>query len=101
MRSRYSAFALGLAEYLSSTWHASTRPSLDLSDNPHWVKLEVLAHSQVTSEHLCEEGETGFVHFKAYYQQPGVLLSAASCLEEYSRFIFESGRWWYVDGKIL
>lgn len=32
MRSRYSAFALGLEAYLLATWHASTRPSvLDLA----------------------------------------------------------------------
>jgi SEC-C motif-containing protein len=31
MRSRYSAFALGEAAYLLSTWHPSTRPrALDL-----------------------------------------------------------------------
>ena len=33
MRSRYSAFALGMADYLLDTWHPSTRPSeLDFSD---------------------------------------------------------------------
>ena len=26
MRSRYSAFVLGLNDYLLATWHASTRP---------------------------------------------------------------------------
>ena len=33
MRSRYSAFALGLAPYLLRTWHPSTRPaSLSLDE---------------------------------------------------------------------
>ncbi|MCU1437526.1 MAG: motif domain protein, partial [Naasia sp.] len=37
MRSRYSAFALGLPDYVRSTWHPSTRPgSLDLDDDSTW-----------------------------------------------------------------
>jgi uncharacterized protein YchJ len=35
MRSRYSAYALGLEEYLLATWHPSTRPEkLDLASTP-------------------------------------------------------------------
>ena len=34
IRSRYSAYVLGLADYLRATWHASTRPAmLDLDDD--------------------------------------------------------------------
>ena len=31
MRSRYCAYTMGLEGYLLATWHASTRPPLDLS----------------------------------------------------------------------
>ena len=42
MRSRYSAFALGLAEYLLESWDASTRPaSLELDPDLVWRRLLV------------------------------------------------------------
>ncbi|WP_459741119.1 YchJ family protein, partial [Pseudomonas aeruginosa] len=42
MRSRFSAFALGLAPYLLATWHPSTRPeSLDL-DDVTWRRLQIV-----------------------------------------------------------
>ena len=90
MRSRYSAFVLGLTSYLKDSWHNSTRPSdLTLTDNPQWLKLEVLAAAM--TDH------TGTVHFKAHYQEGG----AMGCLEERSNFVREHGRWYYVDGEIL
>lgn len=44
MRSRYSAFAVGDAEYLLLTWHPSTRP-VDLHLNPAqvWTGLDIIA----------------------------------------------------------
>lgn len=90
MRSRYSAFVRGLTSYLRDSWHHSTRPpDLTLTDNPQWLKLEVLA--------ATVDGHTGTVHFKAHYQEGGVL----GVLEERSNFVHERGRWYYVDGKIL
>ncbi|MEP6191186.1 MAG: YchJ family metal-binding protein, partial [Marinobacter sp.] len=38
MRSRYSAFVVGQADYLLATWHPSTRPvELSLESSPDWV----------------------------------------------------------------
>ena len=65
MRSRFSAFALGLTDYLLATWHPRTRPMLDLSDNPEWVKLDVLD--------TWQRDNTGFVHFRAFYRVNGEL----------------------------
>lgn len=43
MRSRYSAFAVGDADYLRATWHPSTRPAdLDLDDDVEWRRLDVV-----------------------------------------------------------
>lgn len=89
MRSRYSAFALGLTDYLLQTWHPSTRPSLELDDNPTWVKLQILASDQ--------QQEHGWVHFRAFYQAQGEL----QMMEERSRFVREAERWWYVDGTLM
>ena len=86
MRSRYSAFALGLTEYLLQTWHPTTQPQLDLADNPTWLKLEILSSWQRNNK--------GFVHFRAYYQ----VGSELGVLEEASDFVLENQRWYYVQG---
>lgn len=89
MRSRYSAYALGLTKYLQATWHTSTRPAdLTLTDNPQWLKLDVLTATM--------EGNHGTVHFKAHFQEG----NTTHCLEENSRFVREHGRWYYLDGQI-
>ena len=88
MRSRYSAFVLGLADYLLATWHPDTRPAtLDVSDSPDWVGLEVLSSGS--------EGDRGQVHFRAMYRVQG----GFGYLEEESDFVGEEGRWYYLSGK--
>lgn len=95
MRSRYSAYALGLEDYLLATWHASTRPqALDLAADAgsvKWVGLSV---------ERCEAGRPGdtqgTVRFVARYKLGG----RAQRLAETSRFVCEDGRWYYVDGDV-
>jgi SEC-C motif domain protein len=92
MRSRYSAFALDLTDYLLASWHTSTRPSyLETASATRWVRLEVLDAS--------EEGEgdsaRGQVHFRATFQEG----RRWAALEEISRFVQEAGRWVYLDGS--
>lgn len=92
MRSRYSAFALGLGDYLQATWHASTRPAtLDVSTppQPKWIGLKVVASALQDDTH-------GTVHFIARCRVGG----RAERLEETSRFVKEDGRWYYLDGDI-
>lgn len=91
MRSRYSAYALGLAPYLLATWHASTRPTaLDLNDAPcQWIGLQIRAHAQQDASHAT-------VTFVARYRVNG----RAQRLQEHSRFVREDGRWFYVDGDL-
>ena len=88
MRSRYSAFALQLTEYLLATWHASTRPAT-LAPDPlaQWKALTIVAAPPATDE-------KGVVHFMAYFREQ----NRWQVLEEQSRFVREDGRWWYVDG---
>src|SRR5690606_41891805 len=48
MRSRYSAYVLGLRDYLAATWHPSTRPDpFELDDTPglRWLGLEIRRHA--------------------------------------------------------
>lgn len=89
MRSRYSAYARGLEDYVRATWHASTVPeNLTLDDNPAWLQLQILA----TGLH----GNRGYVHFKAYFQQDDEI----AVMEEQSYFIRENNRWYYLDGEV-
>lgn len=92
MRSRYTAYVRGDADYLLATWHASTRPAtLDFSDAtaPRWLGLDVRRHEQHDSDHAT-------VEFVARYRIGG---APAVRLHEVSRFAREDGRWYYVDGE--
>lgn len=97
MRSRYSAFAKGLAKYLVKTRAPAMREPSDLQDikvmiaNSQWLGLEIKD---------CELGQAddkiGEVEFIASYisqSQPGQL-------HERSRFIKEGDQWYYLDGDI-
>lgn len=91
MRSRYSAYVLGLSRYLQDTWHASTRPAeLALEPAVKWLGLEVRRHHQPDA-HNAE------VEFVARSRLAG----RGQRLHERSRFVKESGRWLYVDGDML
>ncbi|MEC5398822.1 YchJ family protein [Uliginosibacterium sp. H1] len=88
MRSRYSAYALGIDSYLLSTWHASTRPAeLGGDGSPKWIGLRVLSSALQDDHH-------GTVDFEARCRIGG----RAERLREHSRFVREDGRWYYVDG---
>ncbi|MEO8013404.1 MAG: YchJ family metal-binding protein [Polaromonas sp.] len=88
MRSRYSAFVLERADYLLATWHVSTRPAtLDFAPGAKWLGLEVRSHTLQDADHAE-------VEFVARCREAG----RATRLHERSRFVRESGRWFYVDG---
>ena len=90
MRSRYSAFATGAADYLVNTTHISKRrfhnkkDILAWSQANKWLKLEVLASTENT------------VTFKAYYLDENL---KAQVHYEHSTFKFENNKWFYVDGE--
>ena len=88
MRSRYSAYVLGLIDYLLATWHPATAPG-ELELPPlKWLGLEVLL-AQSTAQ-------AGVVEFVARCRENG----RAQRMHETSRFVREQGRWYYVDGII-
>ena len=88
MRSRYSAYVLGLEEYLLNTWHPNTRPQyLNLSqDRTQWLGLEV--------KRFEPDDDNAIVEFVAKYKING----KAEKLHETSRFKRIATRWFYVDG---
>jgi SEC-C motif domain protein len=89
MRSRYSAFATGAADYLVNTTHSSKRKFhnkseiLAWSQSNQWLRLEILAETETT------------VTFNAYYLDENL---KAQIHYEHSTFKLENGKWFYVDG---
>jgi SEC-C motif-containing protein len=76
MRSRFSAFALGLDGYLLATWHPSTRPESIELDDTEWRRLQIVDVS----------GDV--VEFRASYR--------GGMVHERARFAQVDGRWLYV-----
>jgi len=90
MRSRYTGYVLKLSEYLSRTWHSSTRPSsLDIADDQTpWQRLEIIA-----TDKGGQNDAEGSVEFAAFFR--------GGQMHERSRFVKEDGRWFYLDGEIM
>lgn len=92
MRSRYSAYALRLPDYILQTWHPETRPaelSTESLSGIKWLKLQVLSHEQA-------DAETAYVKFVATFQSGK---QKKEHLTEHSRFSRENGQWLYIDGQ--
>lgn len=89
MRSRYSAYVLGLTDYLLATWHPTTRPAALTRDEAglKWLGLDVRRCAMQDADH-------GTVEFVARSKLGG----RAHRLHETSRFVRENGRWFYLDG---
>ena len=84
MRSRFSAYVLGLSDYIARTWHVSTCPQdLQLSPDDQWLKLDI-AKANGTQ-----------VHFRAYFKDG----TDFYVLDEISDFKQENNHWVYVSGK--
>jgi SEC-C motif-containing protein len=93
MRSRYTAYVLGLEPYLLSTWHPSTRPAqieLGADRSVQWLGLRLLGSRMLDADHAT-------VTFVARYRVGG---GSAVRLQEASRFERAGGRWCYVDGDV-
>ena len=92
MRSRYTAYALDLTDYVFRTWHPRTRPeSVDPVPGLVWTGLEVLD--------VVDGGpddDTGVVEFRARFREGG----GQRAMHETSRFERRGGRWVYVDGVV-
>ncbi len=92
MRSRYCAYVRGYADYLLATWHPSTRPEridLDEEPRPKWLGLQVKRQEMMGQDQAV-------VEFVARYRVAG----RGQRMHEFSRFVRENGRWYYVDGEV-
>ena len=100
MRSRYAAYALGLAQYIIETTHPNnsscslprdqwTKEILSFSKNTQFAGLSILEHA----DGPC----TGAVTFYADLRQRGKDVS----FTEKSRFEKLNGKWLYESGEII
>jgi len=97
MRSRYSAYVLGLIDYLQATTLPAQQASLDLqamrdwSAASTWLGLEV-EHSQL----LGGQPEHALVSFIArWHDQTG-----EHSQHERSAFVQHAGRWYFIDPSV-
>ena len=90
MRSRYTAYVLGLSGYLQQTWHPRTRPTAIAPPPPglRWIGLEVRRHTPIDDAHAT-------VEFVARNKLGG----RAERLHEISRFERVDGRSLYVGAQ--
>jgi SEC-C motif-containing protein len=98
MRSRYSAYALVAVDYLLKTTHVSTRKLYKASSikswalSSKWLKLEIISKEKGTVT-----DSSGKVEFKAYYLDAK---NIPQIHHEYSSFVKEKGRWFFVGGEV-
>jgi len=87
MRSRYSAYVLGLQDYLLQSWHPATRPAAIEPTPPElrWLGLDVRGERPLDADHAT-------VEFVARSKLGG----RAHRLHETSLFERVDGRWLYV-----
>lgn len=99
MRSRYSAYALQLVDYVVETTHPNQRPQgrglaawkqsiLLFATKTRFVGLEILEDSLL--------GDEAFVTFIAQLREQ----ERDASFKERSRFQRLEGRWFYLDGQI-
>ncbi len=90
MRSRYTAYALGLEAYLLDSWHPDTCPDqLNLAEDASikWLGLQIKQAADDGPGHAT-------VEFVARYKVAG----RAQRLHELSEFRKIAGRWFYLTG---
>lgn len=97
MRSRYSAYVLGLVDYLLATTLVAQQPGLDRaaisawSLHSTWLGLDV-----ETSEVLGGEPEHAFVTFTARWHDD----SGEHAHRERSAFVQHKGHWYFIDPTV-
>ena len=97
MRSRYSAFALGMSDYLIDTTHPDYRQGMTINEleqqhaETTWRRLTI-----VKTEAGREHDTLGRVAFIAEFSVDGKIAQ----LQEDSRFERIQGHWYYLDGEV-
>jgi len=94
MRSRYTAYVMGNAQYLFRTWHSSTRPSLQSlkkSGAQTLIGLKI-----ISTQAGAESDQKGMVEFISSRYSPS-LMGEIEQHKEKSLFARVKGNWVYID----
>jgi SEC-C motif-containing protein len=96
MRSRFTAYSLGRADYLAATTCAEERAKLDIDELSKYCRaVKCISLRILETEGGGKDDETGIVLFHAK-----LMINGKRMLHrEKSRFIREDGKWAYVDGE--
>jgi SEC-C motif-containing protein len=114
MRSRFSAYAVGNAQYIYDTYAKTSKASQSVKEISDWSKactwIALQIHSVKNSGTKTTESSEQFVEFSAFYITNDILCE----LRENSRFVLEciTGegssenesqdlQWCYIDGDII
>ncbi len=97
MRSRYTAYALHLKDYILQTWDKTTRPGdFTFEVGLQWCKLRIVKTKQGT-----EKDAKGMVVFRAEYELDSEFGSEKGVMTEKSRFKRDANdHWVYVSGEV-
>ncbi|CAG4995142.1 hypothetical protein DYBT9275_01560 [Dyadobacter sp. CECT 9275] len=90
MRSRYSAYVMAAVDYLIATTHVSRRARLVQKEIEQWAKTNNWQRLEIIY------ADTYSVEFKAHFRDRS---GKKQIHHEKSAFVFEQGRWYYLDGE--
>jgi SEC-C motif-containing protein len=96
MRTRFTAYALGRADYLAATTAAEEREKLDVAELGRYCRaVKCISLKVLRTQAGGPDDAAGEVEFHAK-----LLINGKRMLHhERSRFAREEGRWVYVDGE--
>lgn len=96
MRSRYTGYATGQAEYLFNTTHPKTRVELSLREIESWAKENTWTKLEiVNTEKGTSQDKSGVVEFKAFFTD---INNRNQTHHERSTFLKENEKWYYCEG---
>lgn len=98
MKSRFTAYAVGEAQYLHDTTHLKHRAEHKIDGIAQWVKENTWTNLEIVSvEHGSVSDSRGVVEFKAFYTDSN---GRSQVHHERSNFLKEGESWYYLDGQI-
>ena len=95
MRSRYTAYTLANIDYILRTMKSPAADGFNPVEARKWAKQVNWLQLNVVKSSTA--GNMGEVEFIAYF----AMNNKKHTLHELSKFQFENGSWYYVDGKQL
>ena len=93
MKSRYSAFALKLMDYIKQTHDPQTRKDFNPEEAREWA--HIVTFTQLEILNFEESGNKGFVEFKAHFQNS----EGTHIHHEKSVFRRQNEIWYYRSSK--